>query len=383
MSVERVLLLPSAYLPNVGGIEEVTRRLAAGLTARGVDAWIVTNRWPDDLPQSERVEGIAVRRLAFHLPAANASQAVRFLTGSPLAVAQLRAFARAHRPQVVHVLGAGPNAAYVALLQRTLRAPVVLGTHGELSGDAHGAFDRSTTLRLALRRLCATAAAVTAPSAYTLRELERTFAVHGRSEVIANGVDVDELASGTARTDLGRYVVSVGRLVPQKGFPTVLEAFARARSRLGGRRLVIAGEGPERARLEVEIARLGLADAVVLLGAVAREELPALLRGADAFVLASTHEAFGLAALEAMAAGVPVVASDVGGIPEFAVDGQSALLVPVGDPVMLAGALERATSDDVGRTLAAGGRAVAASHTWAAVVDRHIGLYERIAGARR
>src|SRR6185437_6150629 len=102
------------------------------------------------------------------------------------------------RPQIVHVLGAGPNAAYVALVQGLLGSPVVLGTHGELSGDAHGAFDVSSTLRLALRRLCASAAAVTAPSAYTLREIEQTFAVHGLSEVIPNGVDAGELTAAVS-----------------------------------------------------------------------------------------------------------------------------------------------------------------------------------------
>jgi len=364
----------------VGGIEEVTRRLASGLTARGVDVAIVTNRWPDDLPPVELVEGVEVTRIAFRLPAADIRQAARFLVRGPGAARRLVRLARARRPQIVHVLGAGPNAAYVALVQRLLGSPVVLGTHGELSGDAHGAFDVSSTLRLALRRLCASAAAVTAPSAYTLREIEQTFAVHGLSEVIPNGVDAGELTAAVPPAGLGRYLLSVGRLVEQKGFPTLLEAFARGRSELGGRRLVIAGEGPERTRLEAEIARLGIGDGVVLLGGVERAALPGLFRGADAFVLASTHEAFGLAALEAMAAGTPVVASAVGGVTEFAVDGRSALLFPAGDDAALAATLVRAVGDErVRAALVEGGLEVARSHTWERVVERHLDLYERVA----
>jgi glycogen synthase len=375
----RVLLVPSAYLPNVGGIEEVTRRLAAGLRERGNDVIILTNRWPDDTLVAERIEGVEVTRIPFHLPAANGPQLARFALRAPGSAVRLLRLSRRLRPDVVHVIGAGPNAAYVAALNPLLRAAVVLSAHGELSGDAHNAFERSSTLRRALRALCASADAVTTPSAYTLEELKSTFPIRARAEVIPNGVDVEEFAGAEPRDDLGRYVLTVGRLVQQKGLDTLLDAFARTRDRLDGRRLVIAGEGPDRAKLEARAAELGIADTVVFLGLVSRASLPALFAAADAFVLASRREAFGLVALEAMAAGVPLVATTVGGVPEIATDGQSGLLVAPGDPDALGAALVRLLSEpDLRSLLAEGGRARAREHSWARAVDAYEALYREV-----
>jgi glycosyltransferase involved in cell wall biosynthesis len=369
----RVLLLPSAYLPNVGGIEEVTRRLAAELAGRGDDVWIATNHWPDDAPRHERIGGIDVTRVAFHLPAGNAGQLARFALRAPVSAARFARFVRRLRPDVLHVVGAGPNAAYVAGLRPLLGAPVVLSVHGELSGDAHDAFERSATLRWALKALCRSAAAVTAPSAYTLDELRATFAVRGPTEVVPNGVDAAELAGARRREDLGRYVLTAGRLVPQKGLDVLLRAVARALP--GEPRLVVAGDGPERARLVALAAELGID--VVFLGTLSREELAPLFAGADAFVLASRREAFGLVALEAMAAGVPLVATAVGGIPEVAAG--AAVLVPPDSVDELALALGRVLGDETLREeLVANGRRAAAGHSWSRVADAYQAIYRRV-----
>ncbi|HVS85362.1 MAG TPA: glycosyltransferase family 4 protein [Gaiellaceae bacterium] len=375
----RLLLVPSAYHPNVGGIEEVTRRLARGFRARGAEVLVVTNRWPDSTASSEEVEGIPVRRIGFHLPAASARSLARMGLRAPGSAGGFVRLVRSFRPHVLQIVGAGPNAAYVAALRPLLRTRVVLGTHGELSGDAHDVFRRSSTLRLALRALCRSADAVTAPSRFTLEELRDAYTVRGAAEVIPNGVDVGELAGAEPRTDLGPYVLSVGRLVPQKGFDVALRSFRELRSSHGSHRLVLAGEGPARPHLEREIERLGLQGAVVLLGSVGRDALPGLYAGAAAVVLASRREAFGLAALEAMAAGAPLVATTVGGIPEFAPDGEAALLVPPDDPAALAAALRRALDDsELRERLTANASRQAASYSWERVVDRHEALYERV-----
>lgn len=379
----RILLAPSAYLPNIGGIEEVTRRLAHGLRERGSEVLIVTNRWPGSTAAVEEIEGVQVRRLHFHLPAANPGPLARAAVLGPRSAVAFARLVRAFRPDILHVVGAGPSAVYVAALRPFLRTGVVLGTHGELSGDAHGAFERSATMRLALRALCASTDAVTAPSRYTLDELRGRFAVRCPTEVIPNGVDLDSLAGAAPRDDLGRYVLSVGRLVPQKGFDVLLQAFATVQQSDPAQRLLIAGDGPSRQALEGEIARLGLGDRVILLGSVGRDALPGLYAGAATVVLASRREAFGLAALEAMAAGAPLVATTVGGIPEFAADGENALLVPPDDPEALAIALRRVLDDsELAGRLRRNARARAATYSWTAVVDGHEALYRRVVAAR-
>jgi glycosyltransferase involved in cell wall biosynthesis len=131
-------------------------------------------------------------------------------------------------------------------------------------------------------------------------------------------------------------VVSVGRLRAPKDFLTLVRAAATLEP--GSFRLRIAGDGPDHERLVEEIDRLGLAAAVDLLGT--QPDVDALLEAADVFVLSSTSEGLPMSVLEAMAAGLPVVASAVGGVPEL-VDGETGALVPPADPGALAAALAR------------------------------------------
>lgn len=133
------------------------------------------------------------------------------------------------------------------------------------------------------------------------------------------GVDLDRFAPrdrAAAKIALGidgPLVVSVGALIPRKGHDIVIDAIAA----LPGVRLTIAGEGPERARLAAQIARLGLSDRVTLLGSVAHGELPALLAAADVMALASSSEGLANAWVEALASGTPVVIPDAGGAREL------------------------------------------------------------------
>ena len=152
------------------------------------------------------------------------------------------------------------------------------------------------------------------------------------------------LAATAVRAGLGAkaedaVLLSIAALVRRKGIDVLLEALA-ALARRGLRpRLWVAGDGPERAALAAQSERLGVAGQVDWLGR--RDDVGDLLAAADVFVLPSRAEGLGVAALEAMAAGRPVVASAVGGLAESVIDGRTGLLVPPGDAVALGAALER------------------------------------------
>ena len=143
----------------------------------------------------------------------------------------------------------------------------------------------------------------------------------------------------------------VGRLIPLKGHDVLLRAVARARERLPGLTLEIAGDGELEPVLRATATRLGLDDAVTFLGRVA-PVTPALER-AEVVVVPSFGEGFGMVALEAMERGRPVIASDVGGLPEIVDDGRTGILVPPGDVEALARAIEE-LADDPARTAAMG-----------------------------
>jgi glycosyltransferase involved in cell wall biosynthesis len=177
-----------------------------------------------------------------------------------------------------------------------------------------------------------------------------------RVRVVHNGVPCRSLPAGGPaaagrKTGEAARVVMVARLEVQKDHLTLI----RAASMLGGVRFLLAGEGPLRAVLEAEVSRLGLQDRVVFLGQ--RDDVPQLLVSSDLFVLPSLHEGMPLSLLEAMAHGLPVVASSVGGIREVVTDGVTGLLVAPSDPAALAGAIRRLLDDpSLARRLAAAAR---------------------------
>jgi glycosyltransferase involved in cell wall biosynthesis len=132
-------------------------------------------------------------------------------------------------------------------------------------------------------------------------------------------------------------LVTVARLEKQKNIPLLLRAFYELRAT--GYELVVVGEGRERDRIEAEIKKLGLQDKVHLLGQKTREEVRRILWRADVFVLSSDYEGWGLAAVEALAAGVPVVMTDTGCAGEVIINNTTGRVVPKGDAEALTRAI--------------------------------------------
>jgi glycosyltransferase involved in cell wall biosynthesis len=139
-------------------------------------------------------------------------------------------------------------------------------------------------------------------------------------------------------------VLAVGALVGHKGHRHLVDALPALVARVPGVRVVVAGEGPLRPDLEAQAGTLGVRDAFVLAGQV--DDLPGWFHDVDVLAMPSTDEGLGTSVLDGMSAGVPVVASRAGGIPEMVRDGTEGLLVPAGDAAALAEALARVLTDD-------------------------------------
>jgi glycosyltransferase involved in cell wall biosynthesis len=205
--------------------------------------------------------------------------------------------------------------------------PVRIGSRQELDSNTS---DRQIRLqRLAYRF----ATKVVANSPAALEILEREGVAASSIAVIPNGVDLGAFPERAGSASI-RTIITVANLRREKSHETLLAAAAVLLRTHPQLRFQIVGDGPRRAELEELSQARGLAGHVEFLGQ--REDVPSLLAAADAFVLPSRSEAFPNGAIEAMAAGLPVVASDVGGMRDLIANGRTGVLVPPGDPEALA-----------------------------------------------
>jgi glycosyltransferase involved in cell wall biosynthesis len=205
--------------------------------------------------------------------------------------------------------------------------PVRIGSRRELDSNTS---DRQSRLQRVAYRF---ATKVVANSPAALEILEREGVAASSVAVIPDGVDPGAFPERTASASI-RTIITVANLRREKSHETLLAAAAVLLRTYPHLRFQIVGDGPRRAELEELSQARGLAGRVEFLGH--REDVPSLLAAADAFVLPSRSEAFPTGAIEAMAAGLPVVASGVGGIRDVIADGRTGVLVPPGDPEALA-----------------------------------------------
>jgi glycosyltransferase involved in cell wall biosynthesis len=213
----------------------------------------------------------------------------------------------------------------------------------------------------------------------------------GQYTVIRSGIDVAAFSNSASRRREARerlglprdaaVVGTVARLAPPKDLESLLHGFAAVAAERPAARLVLIGDGPRRAEAEAMVRALGATDRVVFAGP--RRDVPELLPAFDVMVLPSHHEGLPRTIVEAMATGIPVVASGVGGIPEVVVDGTTGLLVPPGDPAALASAVERVLDDPaLGLQLVDRARTLVGEFDAAAMVRRTEALYEELLAER-
>ena len=378
----RIALFPSAYAPAVGGVEELTARLAYHLVDAGDEVEVWTIRHPPGLPEDEDVRGVRVRRFLLPMPRVAPYALAGFPREGARAWTILRAAATEFRPDIVHVQCFSANGAYAAWLAHRLRVSLVLTLQGETVMDDTDIYRRSFSLRLSLRWALRAAAAVTGCSRFVLEDAERRFGLApGRGFVIPNGVELaDDAVAERIDLPFERFVLGVGRVVEKKGFDLLLNAFRRIAPRHPDVGLVIGGSGPARDGLIQATAEAGLRERVAFPGTLSRAQVGWALGAASVFVLPSRVEPFGIVVLEALRAGCPAIVSAHGGATEIVRDGVDGLIVDPTDTNELATAIGRLLSDDslAGR-LARSGRARVASFDWESITDRYRDLYKHAA----
>jgi len=341
----RVLIVSGIWPPDVGGPASHAPDVAQFLQGRGHEVEVVTT---SDAPPSTRPypvravprhHRVGVRHVRGAALIRNRARQVDVVYTTGMFGRSAAGSAMARKPYVVK-LTADPA------FERSRRRGLVGGNVDDFQEGAGS--PAVALLRFARDIELRHAAHVFTPSAY-LRELALTWGVAAeRVSVLPNPAPVlpPELpARDELRRTLGlngATLAFAGRLTAQKSLGRALEVVAGA----DGVHLVIAGDGPDRKQLEERAAELGIAQRVRFLGAQPREQIVELFRAADATILTSSWENFPHTVVEALAAGTPVLAMEVGGVAEVVRDGENGLLVPAGDTVALGESVRRYFGDE-------------------------------------
>ena len=372
----KIALVTRRYPPLIGGAERVLSYLAMALASEGAEVVVLT-AGSVGLPSFEI--GGDLDPGAFQVIRLKTSRA-RFL-GTWLYMRELsRWFAR--NPVDLAYVSMLKHDAYVVVGEaRHRRFPVVLrpegaGATGDLAWQKWGRFGR------AIGRRCRQADAFVAISPGVRAELEAEGYDRSRIFDLPNGVPVPEVPWQAGGDPDSLRATFVGRLAPEKGLTALVDAWPIVRKEWPEAKLTLIGEGPERAMLEGQIARLKLAGAVELAGALADPSI--ILRQSDLFVLPSREEGMSIALLEAMALGIPSVASAIPGNLALMTEGVHGRLAPPDDPASLARAILDHRADPNALSMAeAARRRVIEHYSIAAVARRHLELFARLVEARR
>ncbi|HTW36199.1 MAG TPA: glycosyltransferase family 4 protein [Rhizomicrobium sp.] len=366
----RVLLVTSEFPPDIGGVGSHVLELARGLTTAIDKVVVVHPQGPGFGPIPSQREDFPVER-------------PRLFKGEPFYQFLLHRWLvrrLAREPfDLVHVHGMRPLGA-----TRDLPASVIFTNH------TSGFLDRvqaSPWRRMRTAGLLKHLAFVIAPSD-ELIEASRALGYRGPAAMIPNGVDPARFSPGAShiRSRLGigedEIVVLLARRLAEKNG---IVWFARALGSLRSRnvRVLVAGDGEERAPMQIILAENGMLERTIFLGSVANQDMPPIYRAADISVLPSLAEATSISGLEAMATGLPLVGTRVGGIPTIIEDEATGLLVPPRDPETMAVALDRLVLDaDMRRRMGAAARAkVEREFAWPAIVRRTVDVYRSCAEA--
>jgi glycosyltransferase involved in cell wall biosynthesis len=364
----RVLL---CHQPTDGGVGRHVSDVADGLSAAGHDVILCSPAMPDGIPGPVEHVRLDLRRAV--APRADLA-----------AVLRLTAVLGEVRPDVVHAHSSKAGALARLARLASPRTPVVYTPHGfAFAGHFSSALERHA-YRAVERLLMPLTSRIVCVCEAEAR-LARSLGAPDRVRVVRNGIDpappgaIDERIAELSRR--GPVVGTLSQLRPGKGLETLIAATPTVLSSHPDAQVVIVGDGPGLPELRDRARAQGVADAVHFLGA-STDPLP-VLRGMDVFVQPSWAESFPYVILEAMSLGTAIVATDVGGVAEALVDGDSALLVPSRNDRALAAAVIELAGDP-GRRAELGAAALERGRLFSrtAMIERLTEVYEEVAQPR-
>lgn len=393
MTLPRVCMVSALYHPTLGGLGRQAQILAERLRRDGVDLFVIARKMAA-VPPAAFSPDVEVLRIPAPFPRTHILEEVtvrNLLVSIAFSLGCLRTLIRNRsRYDLVHFHGASIPLFLSLPILKAMRKKVVAkiaSIQGTEAGSLSGRYWFAGNI---LARSVRRADAFVGTNERIRGGLLRDGVPPGRIRAIPNFID-EELFHPPApgekdslKSSLGyegkTLVLYTGRLAPVKGLDGLLEAWSRISPGFPDARLLLLGEGPLRASLEKAAARLGIGGTVHLGGRV--DDVQEFLRASDLFVLSSLVEGLPNSLLEAMATGVPVVATRVGGVPDVVEDGNNGILVGAGDPAGLGDGIARLLADRPLRERMgdAGLRRIRERYGLDAVAAEYVRLYAELAG---
>jgi len=374
----RVLIINSEYPPVGGGAGNASKNLAGKLVEMDQDVTVLTSHF-GELPLETVESGVRVRRIkAFRRAQARSGgfeQGIFVLAG----ISGLMMLAREWRPDIIVAFFGVPCGAVAWLTQWKTRIPYVVSLRG---GDVPGfrPYDFAMFHRLispVLSKVWSKASAVVANS-MGLAEMAARFDKNVPISIIPNGVDTSLYSPPARREWDPTRMLFVGRLVYQKGLDVLFNALGELKSLPW--KLTLVGDGPLQPMLESLASEMGISDRIAFKGWLSGEDLVEEYRDANTFVFPSRHEGMPNAVLEAMACGLPVIATEIAGNHELVIPEKTGLLVQPENVPALKAALDSLLPDPPTREMmgAAGRGIVVEGYSWENATAQYLKIMQDI-----
>lgn len=361
------------YWPVIGGLETWTKEIAERLS-KGADVFVITGK-VKGRPKREVLNGVKIYRTGLYsLQNLSYSSFVYILTTLPFLLLLSRRIIKKEKVNLLHCQG------FLSSL-----------VGWRLGGRFHLPYiitvQRIETKKGFWRKKVYKEAKVCIAASSAIKNYFREIGCQN-IEVIPNGIDLARfqgLSRERERRLLGLTdefaVITVARLEKVKGVDYLIKAFSILIKKISRAKLFVVGDGSERKQLEGLVLDLGLGEKVRFLGEVPNKEIPQYLAAADCFCLPSRREGFGIAVLEAMAAGVPVVATKVGGVPDIIENQKDGLLVESQNPKVLSAALlEIASNSGLAERLKQNAQLKVQQYNWSDISERVLSIYQSVSG---
>ena len=371
----RVALVGDEYYPDIGGASHYAFELSLQLVKLGIEPIVITHAHQGQL-EEEEIAGVQIKRVK-GLVLNNPHRAA-----SPLLFHRCYKYIQDMGVALVHGLDIYSSMAQMAVcFARRHQIPCVLTCHSVIESPLLIYLHRPMLLTLRKANYVIAVSQAAAQFCHSLGLPEERIAI------VPNGVDLScfnrKVDGSLIRKQLGLgtspLVVTALRLIKRKNPAQLISAFAKVLEVVPDAKLVIAGSGPEKDKLIRQVRRLDITNSVFLPGVLLKEQIAQLMAIANVFVLPSRTEAFGLAALEAAATGVPVICSDSGGIPEVFQNGFDSLLYPPGNNNAMAESMICLLQDkELAKKLGGNAIKTAGRFTWEIAAERMLQVYEKV-----